>query len=165
MVQSRQIEVDLPCGTFYDLSHLVMDLNGTITVDGQLIAGVYERLEKIAEILNIHIITADTNQTVDAIKEQLARIKEIKFHSLKSGRGDLQKLDYVENLGREHTAAIGNGCNDVLMLKEASLGICVLGTEGASVDALLASKVVFNNICDALDIFLRPHRMIATLRK
>ncbi len=165
MVHSRQIEVDLPCGTFYDLSHLVMDLNGTITVDGKLVEGVYERLEKIAEILNIHIITADTNQTVDDIQNQLSKISDIKFYSLKSGRGDLQKLEYVEALGREHTAAIGNGCNDALMLKEASLGICIMGVEGASIDALLASNVVFHDICDALDIFLKPHRMIATLRK
>ncbi len=165
MAYSRQIEVDLPCGKFYDLSHLVMDLNGTITIDGVLVDGVFERLKNISEILNIHIITADTNQTVENIKKEFSSIEEIKFHALDSGRGDVQKLQYVENLGREHTAAIGNGCNDALMLKEAALGICILGKEGASVEALLASNAVFNNICDALDIFLKPHRMIATLRK
>ena len=165
MGYSRQIEVDLPCGTFYDLSHLVMDLNGTITTDGKLIRGVMERLREVSKVLNVHIITADTNQTVKEIQSELSSIEDIKFSRLKSGRGDLQKLEYVELIGREHTAAIGNGCNDALMLKEASLGICVIGREGASVDALLASNVVFNDICDALDIFLNPHRLIATLRK
>ena len=165
MAHSRQIEVDLPCGTFYDLSHLVMDLNGTITVDGKLIDGVVERLQKVSEVLNIHIITADTNQTIEEVQRELACIPDIKFYSLRSGRGDLQKLEYIEALGRDHTAAMGNGCNDALMLKEASLGICIMGKEGASIDALLASNVVFYDIRDALDIFLQPHRMIATLRK
>lgn len=165
MAAIRQIEVDLPCGAFYDLAHLVMDLNGTITVDGELIEGVYERLKAVSEVLNIHIITADTNQTVDAVREQLASIPDIVFHSLKSGRGDIQKLEYIESIGREHTAAIGNGCNDALMLKEAALGLCIMGREGASVEALLASNAVFPHICDALDIFLKPSRLIATLRK
>jgi soluble P-type ATPase len=43
--------------------------------------------------------------------------------------------------------------------------LCVIGKEGASIDALMASNAVFFNICDALDIFLKPKRMIATLRK
>ncbi len=162
---NKQVTVDLPCGVFYDLSYLVMDLNGTITFDGRLIDGVEDKLRQVAEVLDIHIITADTNQTAEKIKDALSEITGLVFYALETGRGDLQKLNYIEKLGRERTAAIGNGCNDALMLKEAALGICILGREGASTGALFSSKMVFSDIRDALDIFLKPNRMIATLRR
>ncbi len=161
----KNIEIDLPCGVFYDLSNLVLDLNGTLTVDGRFIEGVEERLRELSEILNIYLLTADTHQTADQIIKSLQEETNIEIHKLESGRGDIQKLNFLEKLGREKTAAIGNGCNDAILLKEAALGICVIGPEGASVEAMLASKAVFLNICDALDIFLKKNRMIATLRK
>ncbi len=49
-------------------------------------------------------------------------------------------------MGTEHTVAIGNGSNDVLMLKESAIGICVVGGEGASTAALLSADVVVNDI-------------------
>ncbi|NDY42650.1 HAD family hydrolase [Dissulfurirhabdus thermomarina] len=161
----RHIALDLPCGVFYDLSNLVLDLNGTLTVDGRMIEGVPDRLKQLTQILNVHILTADTNQTLDRIAPELTGHMDITLHALESGRGDIQKLAYIERLGREKTVAIGNGCNDALMLREAAFGICVIGPEGASTKAIQASRVVFLNILDALDIFLKPHRMIATMRK
>ncbi len=159
------MEIDLPCGVFYDLTNLILDLNGTLTIDGNFIEGVEERLVELSEILNVYLLTADTLQTADGILERLKAKAAITIHKLESGRGDVQKLNFLEKLGREHTAAIGNGYNDALMLKEAALGICVIGQEGAATEAILASKAVFLNICDALDIFLKTNRMIATLRK
>ncbi len=161
----QQIELDLPCGIFYDLCNLVVDLNGTLTVDGKFIPGVVERLVELSSLLNVYILTADTNDTVDDLIGELPKECCIKVHKLESGRGDIQKLAFLEELGRERTVAIGNGCNDALMLKEAALSICVIGPEGASVAAIMASNVVFNSICDALDIILRKNRLIATMRK
>ncbi|MGC9022649.1 MAG: HAD family hydrolase, partial [Dissulfurimicrobium sp.] len=89
----------------------------------------------------------------------------VKAYRLEPGRGDIQKLEFLRDLGRENTVAIGNGCNDVLMLRDAALGICVIGQEGASVSAIMSSKMVVLNICDAFDLFLKPSRLIATLRK
>ena len=165
MSAPKKFVVDLPCGVFYDLENLVLDLNGTLTSEGKFIEGTVERLKEISKALNIYILTADTYQTLDQLKAAFKDAERIEFKPLESGRGDLQKLSFLEELGREHTAAIGNGCNDALLLKEAALGICIVGKEGASTEALLASNAIFNNICDALDIFLHKNRMIATLRK
>lgn len=165
MILNKNLEIDLPCGVFYNLSNLILDLNGTLTVDGDFIEGVEERLKEISKILNVYLLTADTNQTADELIEKLGKELSIEIHKLETGRGDIQKLAFLEKIGREKSAAIGNGCNDALMLKEAALGICVIGQEGASIEALLASQAVFLNICDALDIFLKRNRMIATLRK
>ncbi|MEA3384883.1 MAG: ATPase P [Thermodesulfobacteriota bacterium] len=165
MSGSRKIQIDMPCGVFYNLFNIILDLNGTITVDGGFVDGVVERLKEISEIMDAYVVTADTVQTLDHLTDQLVEECGIKIHQLESGRGDLQKLAFLEELGRDKTVAIGNGCNDALMLKEAKLGLCVIGKEGASSDALIASDAIFFNICDALDILLKPKRMIATLRK
>ena len=165
MSGSRKMQIDMPCGVFYNLFNIILDLNGTITVDGSFVDGVVERLKEISEIMDAYVLTADTGQTLDQLTDQLVEECGIKIHLLESGRGDLQKLAFLEELGRDETVAIGNGCNDALMLREAKLGLCVIGKEGVSIDALMASNAVFFNICDALDIFLKPKRMIATLRK
>jgi soluble P-type ATPase len=126
---------------------------------------VLPRLQELSRILNVYILTADTSQNLGEITRSLEKTAGIEIHALESGRGDIQKLYFLERIGREKTAAIGNGCNDVLMLKEAALGVCVIGSEGAAVEAMIASKALFLNICDALDIFIKRNRMIATLRK
>ncbi len=59
--------------------------------------------------------------------------------------------------------AIGNGNNDQLILKEAALGIAVMGDEGMSVSTLESADIVVKNISHALDLFLKPKRLIATL--
>ncbi len=165
MSSVKQIELDLPCGLFYDISNLILDLNGTLTVDGQLVEGVVPRLKELSKLLNVYVLTADTHQTLDGLTNELRDDCGVNIHCLESGRGDLQKLAFLEKLGREQTVAIGNGCNDALMLKEAAIGICVIGKEGASIDALTSSRIVFLDIRDALDIFLKRNRLIATLRK
>jgi len=165
MIAAKQLEIELPCGVFYHLSNLILDLDGTLTVDGNFIEGVLPRLQELSRILNVYILTSDTNQTLEKITRSFGETADIKIHTLESGRGDMQKLYFLERIGREKTAAIGNGCNDVLILNEAALGICVIGSEGAAVEAIRASKALFLNICDALDIFLKRNRMIATLRK
>jgi len=76
-----------------------------------------------------------------------------------------EKLRVVESLDPSRTVAIGNGSNDHLMLKEAALGVAVLGDEGISASAMKNADVVVKNISDALDLFLKPKRLIATLRE
>jgi soluble P-type ATPase len=74
------------------------------------------------------------------------------------------KVIYLEHLGPANSAAIGNGRNDALMLKQAALGIAVVQTEGAATAALLAAEIVTPGIIDALDLLIHPDRLKATLR-
>jgi soluble P-type ATPase len=73
-------------------------------------------------------------------------------------------LDYIQHLGCGRVAAIGNGENDALMLKEAVVGIGILQAEGASTAALQAAAVVCTSVRDALNLFIKPARLKATLR-
>ncbi|MBE3585059.1 ATPase, P-type (transporting), HAD superfamily, subfamily IC [Desulfofundulus australicus DSM 11792] len=154
------LTIDIPERETLKLKYLVLDFNGTLAKDGNLLSGVEERLNALSEKLEIHILTADTFGTGEKA------CRNIKGHVqvLKQGKGVNQKLKFIERLGLQNTVAVGNGTNDTLMLKNAALGIAVLGPEGASVQALLAADVVVKDICEGLDLLLHPVRLIATLR-
>jgi soluble P-type ATPase len=60
--------------------------------------------------------------------------------------------------------AVGNGRNDVLMLRAAALGIVVVGPEGASARAVEAADVVAGSMPHALALLAEPAMLTATLR-
>ena len=51
-----------------------------------------------------------------------------------------------------------------LMLRKACLGICVMQGEGTALRALLASDVLVRDANEALDLLLKPARLLVTLR-
>jgi len=55
----------------YQLEHLLLDLNGTLSFDHVLIEGVSERLERLRNLLDIAIITADTLGKAQPLGERL----------------------------------------------------------------------------------------------
>ena len=143
------------------LEHLVLDVNGTIAKDGKLLAGIPERIQKLSEKLKIHILTADTHGKQSEI-DSILSIKGLRISPKNEAQ---QKMNYVLDLGKENTVAIGNGANDSLMIKSACLGIVVIGNEGAAIETLINSDIVCTNIFDALDLLLNSKRIVATLRK
>jgi soluble P-type ATPase len=60
--------------------------------------------------------------------------------------------------------AIGNGANDAVMLREAALGIGVIGEEGCASSLIKEADLIVKSINDALGIVLHPERLVATLR-
>lgn len=155
------IEVNIPGRGICRFENLILDLNGTLSLDGNIIGGVPERLNALRDLLNILIVTADTLGRAKELGESL----KVKLHRMESGNEQAQKLDMVQKLGREITVSIGNGSNDASMLGESALGICVLGPEGASQEALSNCDLVVPDINAALDLLIKPKRLIATLRK
>jgi len=156
------LTLDVPgCGV-WGLEHLVLDVNGTLALDGALLPGVAERLGRLGAALTVHLLTADTHGRQREIDAALG----LTGVRLVSGvPEDEQKAVYVRELGTGHVVAIGNGANDALMLREAALGIAVLGGEGLAGVALREADVLAENITVALDLLLFPRRLIATLRR
>ncbi len=109
------------------LRHLVLDYNGTLAYDGQLLTGVRECLKSLADKIQIHVLTADTFGNVRSLVEDIPCTLFI----LPAENQEIGKLEYVKHLGCEHTISVGNGRNDRLMLKESALGIAVILGEGA----------------------------------
>jgi soluble P-type ATPase len=83
---------------------------------------------------------------------------------VKSGGEDRAKAAYVRRLMPDRVACIGNGRNDRRMLRLAALGIAVVQAEGASTEALAAADLLVPSVSDALDLFLNPRRLTASLR-
>ena len=75
-----------------------------------------------------------------------------------------EKARIIKELGPEKVVAIGNGANDAMMLKEAALGIGVIGDEGCSALVLKEADLVVSNVVDAFGVILHPERLVATLR-
>jgi soluble P-type ATPase len=151
------VAISIPGRGELRLEHLLLDVNGTLTDRGELIDGVEERLDRLREVLDIHLVSADTFGTLDAIAER------VQVRTVRAPTGE-DKVWALDMLGREACVVLGNGANDVLALEAAALGLAVLGPEGASAAALRSADVVCASAVAALDLLLDPMALSATLR-
>jgi soluble P-type ATPase len=152
--------LDIPGAAPLRLEHLMLDFNGTLACDGSLLPGVRERLERLSRAIQIHVVTADTFNRAGA---ELAGVP-CQLCVLGPGEQARAKLEYVQHLGPERTACVGNGRNDALMMDAVALGIAVVQAEGAAPQTLCAADVIVHEIRDALDLLAHPQRLVATLR-
>jgi len=154
------IEIEIPGSQLLQIEHLVLDFNGTLAQDGLIIDGVLGVLDTLSEKVQIHCLTADTYGTVSS---------QFNGHNITLAitppdRQDLFKAGYVTDLGRQKVACIGNGRNDLLMMKEAAISIAVIQNEGAASVTIAAAQIVCTDILSALSLFTNTKRITATLR-
>jgi soluble P-type ATPase len=152
------IQIDIPHRGTIELEHAVFDINGTLAVDGVPIPEVVGRLKELATHLSLHALTAGTHGNTTELQQTLG----LPLHIIDSGE---EKTHYIEQLGPVHVIAFGNGANDVGMLRLATIGVAVLAAEGIAVEALQAADVVAVGPVDAIDLLLKPKRLVATLRR
>jgi len=155
------LSVEIPGWRKLDLEVLLLDYNGTLALDGKMLADVREKIGQAAELLEVHVITSDTFGTVAEECEGLP----VKLKVLATADHTREKGEYVQELGARRIAAIGNGANDALMLECAALGIVVMGPEGCAEASLRVADVVVKNIDDAFGLLLNRKRLVATLRR
>jgi soluble P-type ATPase len=154
------ITINIPGSDQLIINHLVLDFNGTLAEDGELIRGVSERLELLKKNIEIHVITADTHGTVS---DKLTTLP-VHLEIIGTGSQDALKAAYIKGLGADTVVAMGNGRNDGRMLTAARLGVGLLQKEGAAAAVLKTADIICTDICDALDLLLIPDRLRATLR-
>jgi P-type E1-E2 ATPase len=155
------IKIDIPGFRTLQFQYLVLDVNGTIAKDGQLIEGTKELLLELGTKLEVHLITADTHGRQEVINQQL----KLTANLIPVQKQAEAKLNYIEKLGADTVVAAGNGANDAMMLERAALGIGIVGPEGAAGITLQRADVVVTDIRSALELLLYPKRLIATLRR
>jgi P-type E1-E2 ATPase len=155
------IDLTIPGVGTVQIVHLVLDINGTLALDGKILDGIPRALKSISNRLEIHLITADTYGKQELIDRQLG----LKAVRLQPGDEAQQKSEFVRSLGANRCAAIGQGSNDALMLAEAFLGIAVLSQEGLSNETAKSAKIIMPDIFSALALLENPQRIVATLRK
>lgn len=157
----HMIAVDIPGSGLAEIEHFVTDFSGTLSEDGSLLPGVKEKLNELADKVQVHVLTSDT---FGRAHKELEGIN-CTVHILDGDDHTGQKERYVLSLGAERVAALGNGNNDARMLKAAGIGIAVCLKEGCSIEALTAAKILVVSPLDAIDLFLNPKRLSATLRR
>lgn len=151
------VHLEIPGSEPLTVKHLLLDFTGTLSCDGVLLPGVAERLENLAQYLKITVLTADTFGTAARQLEALS----VDLHLIQTGR---DKAIFMTGFKKSETAAIGNGRNDIEMLRMAGLGIAVIGPEGCAGELIAAARIVCHSIPVALDLLLNPLRVKATLR-
>ena len=153
------LSINIPGRGELVLSHLVLDYNGTIALDGQVIPGIKVRLEKLSQDLEISVITADTHGTAAKACEDLP-LQVLTFPTTEVGK---IKADHVRSLSGG-VVTIGNGFNDIAMSDAADLSLCVMAAEGCCGKLAAHCDILLTSIEDALDLLLIPNRLRATLR-
>jgi len=155
------LNLNIPNYKKIEIDKIVFDLNGTIACDGSLIKGVKAGINNLAADFDIYILTADTFGTAAELLKDL----KAELVIIDSSDGSKFKADFVEKLGYKNVIAVGNGNNDVQMLKKAEIGIAVIGPEGTAGGALREADLISREINDVLAMLSKPKRLQATLRK
>lgn len=159
------ISIDIPGFGLRQIDAILTDYTGTLARGGRLVPGVKERLLKLTESIEIHVLTADTfgfaQGELRGIPLTYCRLEGEDHH-------DIKKREYGQKLGLQHCAVFGNGNNDRLLLKAAKemggVAIAVDNGEGCATDSLLNSNLFVMGAVNALDLIIEPKGCKATLR-
>lgn len=155
-------EINIPNYGKITIKNVIFDVNGTIQFKGQISEEVREKFEELKKNYEIYLISADTRGNLKKLAEKLD-VFHIRINPEDINEAEAKNIELIK-LGKDVTVAIGNGNNDVLMIKNAVLGISVLGSEGATVNCLLNSDVVVPDTLTAIEFLLDEKIMIGTLR-
>jgi len=146
------------------LDVLVSDYTGTLARGGKLSAAVERRIVAVANLLEIHILTADTFGTA---RRELGHLP-VTIHWLEAEQQDVQKQRFAEQLDTPRIAAFGNGRNDSLLLSAVKaaggLAVAVDNGEGCALETLQSASLFITGIANAFDLLLETDRLKATLR-
>jgi soluble P-type ATPase len=142
-----------------EIEFILLDFEGTLVQDRRVHPKAKDKINLLSKRTKIYILTKWEEERLEEILKKL----KVEVISLKEGEASDRKLDLLRQLGAKRSVAIGNGVDDAPMMEEAGLGICILGKEGASAEALKRADVIMTNIIDALDFLLKPLRQKATL--
>lgn len=154
------IQLDIPGRGKMQIENVVFDYNGTIATDGILSEEIKVQIRQLKNLVNIYILTADTHGSVKSNCQDL----DVEIIIFPQENANLEKKKIVQALGKSVTACVGNGFNDQGMANYSLLFVCVLGEEGCFSGLLPVTDVLVKSTRDALNLFLNPKRLIATLR-
>jgi soluble P-type ATPase len=144
-----------------EIDFILIDFEGALASDRRVHPKAKDKINLLSKRTKIYILTKEEKERVE---EVLKKVKAEIIYSTE-GESSQKKVDLVRQLGATRTVAVGNGTDDGPMMEEAVFGLCVIGKEGASSEAVKNADVVFTDILDALDFLLKPLRQKATLCK
>jgi soluble P-type ATPase len=141
------------------IEFILLNFEGTLATDRRVHPKAKDKLNLLSKRSKIYILAKGEQE---AIREILKKVKAEVIY-LTEGEVSQGKLDLLRQVVAARTVAIGNGVDDAAMIEEAGLGICIIGVQGTSSEAIKKADVVFSDILHALDFLLKPMRHQATL--
>ncbi len=158
------IALDIPGFGKVQINAILSDYTGTLAFGGKLAEGVQDRLLRLAQLVDIHVVTADSFGTAELELKGLPLV----CRRLEGEGEDIQKRRYAEELNPRCLASFGNGNNDRLHMKlvkeSGGLSIAVDNGEGCAHEAIRNANIMVTGAVNALDLLLEPTRLRATLR-
>jgi len=153
------MEFNIPGTGRIKIETIILDLNGTVTVNGRIVRGLKRRLERLKKQgIRVIILSGDTRGNASKVAGKLG-IELIKATTQDEKEKEALKLD------PSTCASIGNGLIDAKNIERVRLGIVTMQSEGVHVQTLRAADIVVPSVIDALDLFIHEKRLVATLRK
>lgn len=154
------MKYNIPGHDPFEINTIILDLNGTLSVGGNIVEGVKGRLDKIKELgFAVVFFTGNTRNDANELSAELS----IDWR-LASTAG--AKRDLAREMDPNTCASIGNGLIDLELTREVRLGIVVTGqAEGYAVPTLQVADIGIPTINDALDLFIDSKILTATLRQ
>lgn len=153
------IPIDIPGFKPMRIEHVLLDYNGTIAFDGQLVPGVEELIRELTNHAHVVVLTADTYGTV---QQQCAHLGVDVLTFPRAGATRF-KLEYTAQLEGD-VACLGNGRNDAGMFDHSTLSIAVMNGEGIHAALLAHADILTRSATEALGLLLHTDRIRATLR-
>ena len=155
------ITIQRPGQSNLEIDFILIGFEGTLASDRRVHPKAKDKINLLSKRTKIYILTKEEK---DRVGEVLKKIKAETVY-LSEGESSQKKLNLLRQLGPAKTVAIGGGLDDVPIIEEAGLGVCVLSREGTSSEAMKKADLVFMNVLDALDFLLKPLRQKTTLGK
>ena len=141
------------------ITSVVLDYNGTIARDGQLLPEAAERIRALSGKVDVYVLTADTYGNVRKQCEGL----NVEVKTFPREGAAFCKEAIVKELGGG-VCTVGNGFNDIQMFDAAELAVAVMEREGVCAALIAHADILVTSPADALDLLLKPDRLRATLR-
>ncbi len=137
---------------------IVLDLNGTLAVNGKVSEETKSRILKLKSMAyRLVLISGDIRGNASVIAEDL----EIELFL---GANSQEKAEQMQQFDKDKTAAIGNARIDIGTFDNAAISIATLQSEGIHSGIINHVDLIVPSIDDALNLFIDIKSLEATLR-
>lgn len=138
---------------------VIFDLNGTLAVNGKLVEGVKDRIERLKnEGFRVYVVSTDHRGNGKELADDLG----IEFIYAETTN---DKEDFIREFDPEMVAAIGNARVDIGLFDYARISIATMQAEGIHAAIFRFVDIIVTSVNDAIDILLDKTTFENTMKK
>ena len=153
------MQFNIPQGESFEITTIVLDLNGTLSVNGKISDKTKSLISKLKELnYRIVLISGDIRGNAKIIAKELGI-------EILLGKTSDEKVKQMYNFDIEKTASIGNARIDIGTFINSKLSIATLQSEGIHTGILKYVDIIVPSIEDALNLFIDKKSLEGTLRE